>query len=185
MNLVPREYFVLNPDTHLAYSNIPLPIGEGQTISQPYIVAMMISALDLKPTDSVLDIGTGSGYQAAVLSKLTNSVISVERIKSLCNSASKRLEFRGYSKVKVRMAKLQLGWPYDGPYDAIIVAAGSPRLPPELIDQLIVGGRLVIPVGSKEMQELVRVQKFVDGFSVQTLGPCKFVPLLGMGAWPE
>ena len=185
MERVPRESFVPESSAHLAYEDIPLPIGEGQTISQPYIVALMVSALELRRTDKVLEVGTGSGYQAAVLAELAAALISVERIESLADSARQRLESQGYSNVKVCVAGPQLGWLKEAPYDAIIVAAGAPRLPRELIDQLVVGGRLVIPVGSNEAQELMKAQRLADGFSIRTLGPCRFVPLLGKGAWPE
>lgn len=182
MERVPRESFVPESSAHLAYEDIPRPIGEGQTISQPYIVALMISALELRRTDKVLEVGTGSGYQAAVLAV---AVISVERIESLADSARERLESQGYSNVNVCVASPQLGWPEEAPYDAIIVAAGAPKLPRELIEQLVLGGRLVVPVGSNESQELMKAQRLADGFSIRTLGPCRFVPLLGKGAWPE
>ena len=185
MERVPRESFVSETSAHLAYEDIPLPIGEGQTISQPYIVAMMVSALELRRTDRVLEVGTGSGYQAAVLAELATAVISVERFASLADSARQRLNSLGYSNVKVCEAGPQLGWPKEAPYDAIIVAAGAPKLPRDLIEQLVVGGRLVIPVGSKEAQELMKAQRIADGFSIRTLGSCRFVPLLGKGAWPE
>ena len=185
MERVPRESFVPESSAHLAYEDIPLPIGEGQTISQPYIVALMVSALELRRTDKVLEVGTGSGYQAAVLAELAATVISVERIESLADSARERLKSQGYSNVNVCVAGPQLGWPEEAPYDAIIVAAGAPRLPRELIEQLMVGGRLVVPVGSNESQELMKAQRLADGFSIRTLGPCRFVPLLGKGAWPE
>ena len=185
MERVPRESFVPESSAHLAYEDIPRPIGEGQTISQPYIVALMISALELRRTDKVLEVGTGSGYQAAVLAELAVAVISVERIESLADSARERLESQGYSNVNVCVASPQLGWPEEAPYDAIIVAAGAPKLPRELIEQLVLGGRLVVPVGSNESQELMKAQRLADGFSIRTLGPCRFVPLLGKGAWPE
>ena len=185
MERVSREAFVPESSTYLAYEDIPLPIGEGQTISQPYIVALMVGALELRRTDRVLEIGTGSGYQAAVLSELASEVISVERISSLADSARQRLASLGYSNVKVYQAETRLGWPAEAPYDAIVVAAGAPKLPGELIEQLAMGGRLLIPVGSKESQELMKTTRIADGFSVHTLAPCRFVPLVGEGAWPE
>ena len=185
MERVPREAFVPESSASLAYEDTPLPIGEGQTISQPYIVAVMVSALELRRTDKVLELGTGSGYQAAVLSELAREVISVERIRSLAESARLRLESLGYTNVEVSVAGGELGRPQAAPYDAIIVAAGAPRLARDLIDQLEVGGRLVGPVGSKESQELMKVIRTPEGFSVRTLGPCRFVPLIGEGAWPE
>jgi len=185
MERVPREAFVPAASAKVAYEDAPLPIGEGQTISQPYIVAMMVSALELRRTDRVLEVGTGSGYQAAVLSCLASEVVTVERMASLADSARERLNTLEYSNVEVRLAGPELGWTRESPYDAIVVAAGAPRLARELIDQLVVGGRLIIPVGSKEAQELMKVSRTADGFSVRTLGSCRFVPLIGAGAWPE
>ena len=185
MEVVDRAGFVPESSARLAYEDIPLPIGEGQTISQPYIVALMVSALELRRTDRVLEIGTGSGYQAAILAELASEVLSLERLPSLADSASRRLESLGYSNVEVRLAGRGLGWPEGAPYDAIIVAAGAPKLAKELMVQLAVGGRLVIPVGSQEGQELMSVHRTKDGFSVKTLGPCRFVPLIGEGAWPQ
>jgi protein-L-isoaspartate(D-aspartate) O-methyltransferase len=185
MERVPREAFVPAASAELAYEDAPLPIGEGQTISQPYIVAMMVSALELRRTDRVLEVGTGSGYQAAVLSCLASEVVTVERMASLADSARERLRTMGFSNVEVRLTGPELGWAGASPYDAIVVAAGAPRLARELIDQLVVGGRLIIPVGSKESQELMKVSRTADGFSIRTLGSCRFVPLIGPGAWPE
>ena len=185
MERVPREAFVPEASAHQAYEDIPLPIGEGQTVSQPYIVAVMVNALELKRTDRVLEIGTGSGYQAAVLAEIAAEVVTVERIESLAEHAVKRLETLGYSNVQVHLSGRELGWPDTGHYDAVIVAAGAPKLPRELIRQLRVGGRLVVPVGSRESQELMKVTRIQDGFSVSTFGSCRFVPLIGEGAWPD
>ena len=185
MERIPREYFVPESSAHLAYEDIPLPIGEEQTISQPYIVGLMVGALELRRTDKALEIGTGSGYQAAVLAELAGQIISVERIESLADAARQRLRSLGYSNVEVCSAGTELGWPQEGPYDAIIVSAGAPKLPRELMDQLVVGGRFVVPVGSKEAQELMKVSRTADGYSVRTLVSCRFVPLIGQGAWPE
>ena len=185
MERVPREAFIPLSYEPLAYEDIPLPIGEGQTISQPYIVAIMVSALELRWTDEVLEIGTGSGYQAAILAELAGQVISVERNESLSDSARRRLESLGYTNVEVRLAGAELGWPPGVPYNAIIVAAGAPRLPRELMNALAVGGRLVVPVGSRDAQELMKVSRAAESFSVQTLGSCRFVPLIGEGAWEE
>ena len=168
-----------------AYDDVPLPIGEGQTISQPFIVAVMVAELEVGRTDRVLEIGTGSGYQAAVLSEIAASVISVERIPSLAGEARERLAGLGYRNVAVREASAELGWPRDGPYDAIVVAAAAPRLPIGLIAQLTPRGRLVVPVGSRDAQELMKVTRSGDGFSVRTMTPCRFVPLVGEGAWPD
>ena len=184
MRQVERDAFVPEPSAHLAYEDIPLPIGNGQTISQPYIVALMISALELRRTDKVLEVGTGSGYQAAILAELAQTVVSVERLEELAASARERLTALGYSRVEVHVAESGLGWTTEKPFEAIIVAAGAPKLPPELIDQLAVGGRLVVPVGGKDGQELMKVSKTREGTSVRTLASCRFVPLIGEGAWP-
>ena len=181
---VPREQFVPQGDAHRAYEDTPLPIGEGQTISQPLIVALMIDALELRRTDRVMELGTGSGYQAALISQIADAVITVERIPSLADSARERLRSGGYGRVEVVDAGQELGWPQGAPYDAIIVAAGAPRLPMGLIGQLVPGGRLVVPVGSLEDQELMKVTRTDDSYSVKTMGACRFVPLIGEGAWP-
>ena len=185
MERVPREAFVPEESRHLAYEDIPVPIGEGQTVSQPFIVAMMVRTLELRRTDKVLEIGTGSGYQAAILAELVDRVVSLERIQSLADSARDRLTSLGYTNVEVVLAEKRLGWEKEAPYDAIVVAAGAPKLLRELMDQMAVGGRLVIPVGSLKSQELMKVTKIADSYSVHTLGPCRFVPLIGEGAWPE
>ena len=185
MDRVPREAFVTESTVGVAYEDVPLPIGEGQTISQPYIVAMMVSELEIRRTDSVLEIGTGSGYQAAVLAELADRVTSVERIGILALRARERLGALAYANVIVHEASPELGWPAGAPYDAIIVGAGAPKLPRKLVDQLVVGGRLVIPVGSKEAQDLMKITRTAESFSVRTLMPCRFVPLIGAGAWPN
>ncbi len=185
MGRVLREEFVPEDVMHRAYEDIPLPIGEGQTISQPYIVAVMVSMLEARRTDRVLEIGTGSGYQAAILAELASEVVTVERLAPLADAARERLARLGYANVKVFPAEMQLGWPADAPYDAIIVAAAAPRLPRSLMEQLSEDGRLVVPVGSIESQELMKVFKTPDSYSVRTMGACRFVPLIGEGAWPE
>jgi protein-L-isoaspartate(D-aspartate) O-methyltransferase len=182
---VPREMFVPAESIHLAYEDTPLPIGQGQTISQPLIVVLMIDALELRRTDRVLELGTGSGYQAALISELADTVISVERVGSLANDARVRLQNGGFHAVEVVEATEEVGWQQGAPYDAIIVAAGAPRLPMELIGQLVPGGRLVVPVGSRENQELMKVTRTDDSYSVWTMGGCRFVPLIGKGAWPD
>ena len=168
-----------------AYENRPLPIGYGQTISQPLMVALMTEALLLVGSERVLEIGTGSGYQAAVLSLLAAHVVSVERIAPLAQRAASTLADLGYVNVEVHVARDGLGWPEAGPYDGIIVTAASPEIPPELLEQLAMGGRLVIPVGSRDMQELVRIVRTPEGALRHNLGPCRFVPLLGKNAWPN
>lgn len=184
MEEVPREIFLPDDLREFAYDNRPLPIGYGQTISQPLIVAMMTQALMLKGDERVLEVGTGSGYQAAVLSLLAALVVTVERIGPLAEHAAEVLRRSGYENVEVRVAGNRLGWPSDAPYDGIIVTAASPDVPRELLDQLAMDGRLVIPVGSRDLQELVRIVKTPRGAQRHNLGPCRFVPLLGRGAWP-
>jgi protein-L-isoaspartate(D-aspartate) O-methyltransferase len=181
---VPREEFVPEELRHAAYENAPLPIGYGQTISQPLIVGLMTEALLLNGDEKVLEIGTGSGYQAAVLSLLATRVVSVERIPPLAERADETLRRLGYSNVEVHAGGEGLGWPSAAPYDAILVTAAAPEVPRELLDQLGLGGRLVIPVGGRDLQELVRIVKTPEGALRHNLGPCRFVPLLGRSAWP-
>ena len=187
MEQVPRELFVPPETCHLAYKDIPLPIGEGQTISQVYIVALMASALELRERDRVMELGTGSGYQAAVLSRLATQgkIISLERIPSLAQAAELLLRSLNYKGIEVRMAGPTLGCPEGAPFDAIIVAAAAPRLPASLLGQLRVGGRMVIPIGSLKEQELTKVLRTGEGHTVSMLGPCRFVPLIGEDAWAE
>ena len=187
MEQVPRELFVPQDSRHMAYLDLPLSIGEGQTISQPYVVAMMTEAMELSGGDRVLEIGTGSGYQTAILSALTprGRVISMERVPALMQQARQRLQELGYRNVEVQQAGSSLGCPSKGPYDAIIVTAAAPRLPESLLSQLAIGGRLVIPVGTLSQQELVQARRTDEGLSLRVLGPCRFVPLLGTEAFPE
>ena len=183
---VDREAFIPEASSHLAYEDIPLPIGEGQTISQPLMVALMTHALAVKETDKVLEIGTGSGYQAAVLSLLAKEVITMERFPVLAKKARTVLPSLQYNNIQVRLASTALGCPEEAPFDAIIVTAGAPRLPRVLLDQVAAnGGRLVIPVGSQREQDLLRVERDKEGYMVKSLGPCHFVPLIGPGAWVE
>jgi len=187
MEQVPRDLFVPQDSRHMAYLDLPLSIGEEQTISQPYIVAMMTEALELSGGDRVLEIGTGSGYQTAILSALTprGRVVSMERVPALMQQARQRLQELGYRNVEVQQAGSSLGCPSKGPYDAIIVTAAAPRLPESLISQLAIGGRLVIPVGTLSQQELVQARRTGEGLSLRVLGPCRFVPLLGAEAFPQ
>ena len=187
MEQVPRERFVPQDSRHMAYLDLPLSIGEGQTISQPYIVAMMTEAMELSGGDRVLEIGTGSGYQTAILSALTprGRVVTMERVPALMQQARQRLQELGYRNVEVQQAGSSLGCPSKGPYDAIIVTAAAPRLPKSLISQLAIGGRLVIPVGTLSQQELVQARRTDEGLSLRVLGPCRFVPLLGAEAFPQ
>ena len=187
MEQVPRDLFVPQDSRHMAYLDVPLSIGEEQTISQPYIVAMMTEALELSGGDRVLEIGTGSGYQTAILSALTprGRVVSMERVPALMQQARQRLQELGYRNVEVQQAGSSLGCPSKGPYDAIIVTAAAPRLPESLLSQLAIGGRLVIPVGTLSQQELVQARRTDEGLSLRVLGPCRFVPLLGAEAFPQ
>ncbi|MBI5288991.1 MAG: protein-L-isoaspartate(D-aspartate) O-methyltransferase [Chloroflexi bacterium] len=183
MAAVPRERFVL-PEWHdRAYDDSALPIGGGQTISQPLIVALMLDAARITPTDRVLEVGTGSGYQAAVLSVLAREVVTVERIATLRARAEVVLRELGYTNVIVMQASDVLGWPEAAPYDVIIVAAGAPHIPRPLLDQLAPGGRLVVPVGDRRGQELMRATRTAHGIEIARLGACAFVPLIGKEAW--
>lgn len=182
---VPREEFVSEAIREFAYRNAPLPISSGQTISQPLIVAYMAESLELAPHERVLEIGTGSGYAAAVLSRIARDVFTVERHRELADTAKERLKRLGYDNVHVRHADGTRGWPEESPFDAIIVAAGGPGVPPALLQQLRIGGRLVIPIGEqKESQQLIRVvRRGDDQFEYEELGAVRFVPLIGEGGW--
>ena len=178
---VPREEFVPRTRRHQAYENRPLPIGYGQTISQPYIVAVMTDLLNLKPDDRVLEIGTGSGYQAAIAAQLAKEVYSIEIIEILGRKARKRLKRLGYDNVRVRLGDGYYGWKEHAPYDAIIVTAAASHIPPSLVRQLKRGGRMIIPVGSRfATQQLVLVEKDRNGeVHTRQLMPVTFVPLTG------
>ena len=183
---VPREHFVPEHLRRYAYDDRAIPIGRDQTISQPLMVAMMTQALKLKGDEKVLEVGTGSGYQAALLSKLAREVVSVERLPDLAQAASRRLEEVGASNVRVHESGETLGRLEDAPFDAIIVTAGAPRVPRALLDQLALGGRLVVPVGDRRVQQLVRATKSDRGVSLEKLGECRFVPLIAKReGWPE
>lgn len=187
MARVPREEFVAPELREHSYEDRALPAGSGQTISQPFVVAMMTSAANIRPTDRVLDVGTGTGYQAAILSLLCRKIVSVERVPWLAETAAERLRQLGYANVDVHLARGDvLGWPEGAPYDAIIVAAGAPAVPQALVDQLAPGGRMVIPIGEPTRQDLLVVTRAPDGSWVSNdLGPCAFVPLIGPGGWEE
>jgi protein-L-isoaspartate(D-aspartate) O-methyltransferase len=187
MGKVPRERFVAHEQAARAYEDTPLPIGEGQTISQPYIVGLMTEALGLGPGDRVLEIGTGSGYSAAVLAEIAAEVYSVERLASLAERAQQHLAALGYANVHIRVGDGTLGWPEHAPYDAIVATAGGPRVPPALLDQLAIGGRLVIPVGSSpHEQSLFRLVRGAnDDYSRERLEAVAFVPLIGVEGWTE
>ena len=185
MSSVPRHLFVPPEYMDDAYTDSPLPIGAGQTISQPYMVAAMAEALLLEGSEKVLEIGAGSGYQAAVLSLLAREVIAVESQPLLADGARIRLAKLGYKNVRVETGDGSLGWPPDAPYDAILVTAGAPYIPPPLIEQLAEGGRLVIPVGPAKQQELLRILKREGRTTQESLIACRFVPLLGLFGWPS
>lgn len=184
MNTIPRHHFVPEALRSQAYKDNALPIAGGQTISQPFIVARMTELLELVPTDRVLEIGAGSGYQSAVLASLVRKVYAVERIEGLAKTALEKLRRLGVNNVSIRVADGTNGWPVYAPFDAILVAAGGPDVPQPLLDQLEIGGRLVIPVGANpKNQDLVRVIRTESGFESENCGPCAFVPLIGEHGW--
>ncbi len=185
MTRVPRECFVPPEEQLLAYEDRPLPIGFDQTISQPLIIAIMTEALELTGNDKVLEIGTGSGYQAAILAELAHQVVTTERLAPLAKGAQKVLDKLGYTNIEVHLAEETLGWKRGAPYNAIIVTAGAPKVPDALLNQLAIGGRLIIPVGSRYVQELYKVTKHKKKNVVQNLGGCRFVSLIGKDAWEE
>jgi protein-L-isoaspartate(D-aspartate) O-methyltransferase len=180
MSKVPRHEFVSKQNWNEAYADHPVPIAEKQTTSQPYMIAAMIQAAEIKPEDRVLEIGAGSGYQTALLAELASQVFAVERYASLAETAQKTLERLGYRNAKIVTGDGSLGLSEAAPYDAIIVSAAAPRIPQALMDQLAVGGRLLIPVGEADQQVLQLVRRHADGSTtVRTLEGCRFVPLIG------
>ena len=185
MREVPREEFVPADFVERAYEDYPLPIDEGQTISQPYMVAYMAESLELSPVDRVLEIGTGSGYSAAVLSRLVAEVYTVEHFAGLAESAGERLQRLGYDNIRILVSDGTLGWPENAPYNAIVVTAGAPRVPAPLLKQLVIGGRLVIPVGQNRLvQSLIRVRRVKeDEYLEENLMAVQFVPLIGAAGW--
>jgi len=183
---VPRELFVPGELASQAYDDAPLPIGSGQTISQPYVVAITVQALQLRGHERVLEIGSGSGYAAAILGTLAHAVTTIERIAELAAAAAERLARLGFVNIEVQHGDGTLGWPAGAPYEAIAVAAGAPQPPPSLLSQLAVGGRLVLPHGSVEHQRLVRItRRGPDEIVEEDLGEVRFVPLVGAEGWPE
>ncbi len=184
MEAVPRERFVPREYRHAAFDDHAIPIAAGQTISQPFMVALMTEALELTGSESVLEIGTGSGYQAAILSRLARQVVSIERIAELSDTARQTLESLGCKNVSLFVGDGSLGFPEQAPYDRIIVTAGAPDIPQNLYDQLAVGGRLVIPIGADRPQILKIVTRTPDGPQVTDGCPCSFVPLIGQAGWP-
>jgi protein-L-isoaspartate(D-aspartate) O-methyltransferase len=182
---VPREEFVPDDLLHHAYDDAPLPIGSAQTISQPYVVAMTAQALRLRGHERVLEVGTGSGYAAAVLAMLAREVVTVERIEELARTAKERLARLGITNVEVQVGDGTLGWPAAAPYEAIAVSAAAPSPPRALLDQLAIGGRLVLPAGDAEHQRLLRItRRSYDEYLYEDLGDVRFVPLLGEQGWP-
>jgi protein-L-isoaspartate(D-aspartate) O-methyltransferase len=180
MSKVPRHEFVSPQNWNEAYADHPIPIAEKQTTSQPYMIAAMVQAAQIKPEDRVLEIGAGSGYQTALLAELASQVFAVERYASLAEAAQKTLERLGYRNARIVTGDGSLGLPEAAPYDAIIVSAAAPRIPQALVGQLAVGGRLLIPVGESDQQLLQLVQRQPDGSTtVRTLEGCRFVPLIG------
>ena len=180
---VARHLFVPRELHREAYEDHPIPIGSGQTISQPFMVALMTQLLRLQGHERVLEVGTGSGYQLAILAELALEVYSVEHLPELAALALQRLEQQGYLNVHITQGNGSLGWPEHAPYDAMIVAAGAPRLPRPLVDQLAKDGRLVIPIGSRQAQTLTLVEKHEDGLEMSEITSCVFVPLLGEHGW--
>ncbi len=182
---VPRHLFVEEALRGEAYNDHPLPIGHKQTISQPYIVALMTQALELKGPEHTLEIGTGSGYQTAILAELCEKVYTVERIRPLLEQARKKLWELGYTNILFKAFDGTLGWEEYAPFDAIIVTAGAPRVPQPLLDQLADGGRLVIPVGGKFSQDLIKITKKNGDIVQKNLGGCRFVDLIGVHGWKD
>ncbi len=186
MEKIPRHLFVDEGLQDQAYADNPLPIGERQTISQPYIVALMTEALELKGNEKVLEIGTGSGYQAAILAELAERVFSIERIGSLADKARKVLESLNYYNVLIRVGDGTYGWREESPFDAIIVTAGAPDVPRTLLEQLAIGGRLVVPTGDRYTQKLLkltRTSESLENTETKDLGGCRFVNLIGEYGW--
>jgi protein-L-isoaspartate(D-aspartate) O-methyltransferase len=188
MEIIPRHLFVDEGLIEQAYSDNPLPIGEKQTISQPYIVALMTQALELRGKERILEIGTGSGYQTAILAHLADRVFSIERIAALATRARKILDQLNYYNVAIRVGDGSYGWKEEAPFDAIITTAAAPKIPQYLIEQLVVGGRLVAPVGSREVQTLYKLTRLAQDSSQikkEDLGGCRFVSLIGESGWKE
>jgi len=182
---VPRHLFVSEALRDQAYGDFPLPIGEQQTISQPFIVAEMTNALELSKDDRVLEIGTGSGYQAAILAEIVFRVYTIERIRSLYIKTRKIFDTLRYHNIITKYSDGTVGWPDESPFDAIIVTAGAPDIPEVLTEQLALGGRMVLPVGNQYAQELVRLVKDENGVRRENLGGCRFVKLVGEHGWRD
>ncbi|HEY4716618.1 MAG TPA: protein-L-isoaspartate(D-aspartate) O-methyltransferase [bacterium] len=186
MEKVPRHFFIDSALLSQAYSDFPLPIGEGQTISQPYIVALMLEALELQGNEKILEIGTGSGYQTALLAELCKTVCTVERIPSLAEKAKQKMEVLGYKNVKYKIGDGSMGWEEEKPFDCVILSASAPELPKGLLPQLKTGGKLVSPVGNNFSQSLIKITRLENDQKIEDLGGCRFVKLIGKYGWtPE
>ncbi len=185
MARVPRECFVPPGEQLLAYEDRPLPIGFDQTISQPFIIALMTEALELTGSEKVLEVGTGSGYQSAILAELARLVVTTERLPTLAEASRKVLDSLDYTNIEVHLAEETLGWRAEAPYDAIMVTAAAPQMPADLLAQLAISGRMVIPVGSRYVQELYKITRHRTKNTVRNLGGCRFVALIGKDAWEE
>ncbi len=185
MRRVPRHLFVDELIRHSAYDDMALPIGEGQTISQPYMVAVMTELLELKGTEKVLEIGTGSGYQAAILAELAKEVWTIERIAVLTKRATEIFVSLGYENIHFKTGDGTLGWPEEAPFDRIVITAASPKIPDPLMDQLAVNGVLLAPVGSRYSQQLLKITKTKQGATEEYHTPCVFVPLIGEHGWKD
>ena len=185
MGKIPRHLFIEDALYGEAYNDHPVPIGEKQTISQPYIVALMTEALELKGDEKTLEIGTGSGYQTAILAELSSRVYTIERIKSLLGNARKLLSRLGYDNILFKAFDGTLGWKEYAPFDAIMVTAGAPHLAKPLIDQLADNGRMIIPVGDRYSQELIKIVRKGKEFKQESLGGCRFVNLIGAHGWSD
>lgn len=185
MRMVPRHLFVDDSIQYRAYDDMALPIGEGQTISQPYMVAIMTELLQLKGDEKVLEIGTGSGYQAAVLAELSREVFTIERVAVLAKRAEERFQSLGYNNIYVRVGDGTLGWPEKSPFDRVVITAGSPRIPQPVLEQLSDEGIIVAPIGDYFSQQLTIIKKSKGTLSEQLHTPCMFVPLIGEYGWKK
>jgi len=185
MGKTPRHLFIQEALAGEAYNDHPVPIGEKQTISQPYIVALMTEALELKGSENTLEIGTGSGYQTAILAELSSRVYTIERIKSLLIKARKLLAKLGYDNILFKAFDGTLGWKEYAPFDAIMVTAGSPNIPKPFKEQMADNGRMIIPVGDRYTQELIKITRKGEDFEQEGLGGCRFVNLIGVHGWKE